>query len=40
MTEITTLTVNGETYALTDSAAREAIGQIGAVLDEINGEVV
>lgn len=40
MTEITTLTVNGETYALADAAARETLGDVGAVLDEINGEVV
>lgn len=40
MKEITTLTINGETYALRDSAAEEALGDVAAVLDTINGEVV
>lgn len=40
MKEITTITVNGETYKLRDSVAEAALGDIAAVLDEINGEVV
>lgn len=39
MKEITTITVNGETYLLRDSVAEEILGDLAAVLDEINGEV-
>lgn len=40
MKEITTITINGETYTLRDSVAEELLGDVAAVLDEINGEVI
>ncbi len=40
MNEITTLTVNGETYLLRDSVAEAALGDVAAALDAINGEAV
>ena len=39
MNEITTITINGVTYTLRDSAAQQTLGDVAAVLDRINGEV-
>lgn len=40
MKEITTITVNGETYLLRDSVTEALMLQLSEVLDRINGEVV
>lgn len=39
MKEITTITVNGETYLLRDSVTEELLLRLAEVLDQINGEV-
>ena len=40
MKEITTITINGVTYTLRDSAAQQSLGDVAAALDKLNGEAV
>lgn len=40
MNEITMITINGVTYTLRDAAAQQALENLAAALDKINGEVV
>lgn len=38
--DISSIKLNGTAYEVKDAQARQAIGNINAVLDQINGEVV